>query len=74
LGPDSELISFGSSAGLKRIGSSVGPITHNNNIFNINTINYKKNNKICNTNNTIFNINTFNYIKNNNIYNTNNNI
>jgi hypothetical protein len=74
LGLDSGLISLDSSAEPKRIGSSVGLITHNNNIFNINTINYNKNNNICNTNNTIFNINIFNYIENNNIYNTNNNI
>ena len=44
----------------------------NNIIFNINTINYSKNNNIYKTNNTIFYINTFNYSKNNIIYNMNN--
>jgi len=58
------------------LGPDTGPVTHNNNnIFNINTINYiKNNNNIFDTNNTIFNINTYNYNENNNIYNTNINI
>ena len=44
-------------------------------IFNINTINYNKNNIIYNTSNNIFYINIVNYYKNkNNIYNTNNTI
>jgi hypothetical protein len=58
--------------------------TPNNNIFDINSLNYKKiniitfnynknkNKNICATNNNIFNINTLKYNRNSNIYNTNN--
>jgi len=54
--------------------SSYNIYNTNNTIFNINTINYNKNDNIYNKNNTIFYINTFNYNKNNNIYNTNSSI
>jgi hypothetical protein len=40
---------LGPSRDPREWGPDTGPITHNNNIFNINTINYNKNNNnICN--------------------------